>query len=197
MINIILVRHGQTKMNLRGTNSGWTDHELTEEGIAQAYKAKEKLAGLEIDKIYASPLKRALKTAEIINENFCKEIILDGDLRERSFGIWEDMTYEEICEKYPEESAEWIKDQINYCIKEGESTVQFYNRVSGFFDSLLKKYNEGTFLIVGHLGTVMIAIAHLLGFGVEAMFRFRVDNCGITKISVNDEGYAYLTHMNI
>lgn len=197
MIDIILVRHGQTAMNIKKTNSGWTDHELTDEGIAQAYKAKEKLRGLKIDKIYSSPLKRALKTAEIINENFGMEIILDGDLRERSFGIWEDMTNEEIRAKYPEESEKWKNDRMNYPIQGGESTVQFYNRVAGFFDRLLKNHKEGTFLIVGHLGTIMIAIAHLLGFGVESMFRFRIDNCGITKITVNDEGFAYLTHMNV
>jgi alpha-ribazole phosphatase len=197
VINIILVRHGQTSMNLRRTNSGWSDHELTEEGIAQAYAAKEKLADLEFDKIYASPLKRTLKTAEIINENFGKEIILDGDLRERSFGIWEDMTREEICENFPEDFAEWKNDPIDYCIKEGESSRQFFNRVSSFFDRLLKYNKEGTFLIVGHLGTIMIAIAHLLGLGVEAMYRFRVDNCSITKIVINGKGNAYLTHMNV
>jgi alpha-ribazole phosphatase len=196
VIELIFVRHGQTNMNTKGTYSGWSDSELTEKGIEQAYEAKQKLSDLKVDAIYSSPLKRALRTAEIINENFNKEIIIDGDLREHSFGEWEDLTYDEICAKFPEDAAEWQKDPINYCIKGGESTAQFYNRVSKFFDNFIEKKGEGTYLITAHLGTIMIAISHLLELGIEHMYRFRVDNCSITRILINNEGYAYLTHMN-
>lgn len=197
MIEIVLVRHGQTNMNIKGTYSGWSDSELNETGIEQACIAREKLAGEDFDIIYSSPLKRALRTAEIINENFKKEIILDKNLREHSFGNWEDLTYLEIGEKYPEEAVKWQEDPINHCISGGESTAQFYNRVAKFFDNLIENGQGNRYLIAAHLGTIMIAISHFIGLGVEGMYRFKIDNCGITKITINDEGYAYLTHMNI
>ena len=63
MLELILIRHGQTDSNKRRTYVGWTDVELNEEGIRQARNLKEKLKNLSVDKIYSSPLKRARKTA--------------------------------------------------------------------------------------------------------------------------------------
>jgi broad specificity phosphatase PhoE len=63
---IYVVRHGQTDWNLEGRFQGRIDIPLNEKGKNQAKKTKEKLEGIEFDKVFSSPLKRALETAQII-----------------------------------------------------------------------------------------------------------------------------------
>ena len=63
---IYIVRHGQTEMNNRKALQGRSDVPLNETGIAQARAAAEKLTGIRFDRVYTSPLIRAIQTAKII-----------------------------------------------------------------------------------------------------------------------------------
>lgn len=197
MLELIFVRHGETDSNKRGTFCGWTDAELNEEGMKQAEAAAQKLSGIIPDAIYSSPLTRTLKTAEIINRNYGLEIIFSDSLKERNCGKWENLTYLDISSKYPEEKMKWEKDWVNYCIDEGESAFQLYTRVNEFLKELLNKHKSGKILLVTHLGCIQAVLAGLLGLTAEGVWHFRVDNCGISRVIVNDEGYAYLTGLNI
>ncbi len=195
MLELILVRHGETDSNKKGTYLGWTDVELNEQGLRQARGARDRLEGTRVDEIYCSPLKRAVKTAEIINENLNVRLRLSDALKERNFGIWDDLTYNEIIKGFPEQHALWVSDHINYCVEGGESTIQAYGRITEFIDRLICN-RQGTFMIVTHMGCVRKIISYLLGMKIEDSWRFSVDNCGISKIIINDEKYAYLTVLN-
>ncbi len=65
-MRIYVVRHGQTEMNNRKALQGRSNYPLNEAGIAQAQKAAEELKHIAFAKVYTSPLKRAIQTAEII-----------------------------------------------------------------------------------------------------------------------------------
>ena len=84
-----IIRHGQTNWNKEGRIQGKTDIELNEEGIKQAEEAKRILKDYPIDMIVSSTLKRARKTAEIINEAKNVPIMFDKALEERGFGDFE------------------------------------------------------------------------------------------------------------
>lgn len=195
MLELIIVRHGETDSNKLGTYLGWTDRELNAEGLRQAEKARERLKSEKIDRIIASPLGRAAKTAEVINQSHGLEIVYDEDLKEKNFGVWDDLTYAEITQKYPAEHEMWLKDQLNYCVEGGESTLESYQRITRFTDRLLSRYSEGTVLIVTHLGSIRKMVAYLLGMGIEGFWRFKFDNCSITRIQVTD-GYSFLVQSN-
>ncbi|MCX7708635.1 MAG: alpha-ribazole phosphatase [Clostridia bacterium] len=196
MLQLILVRHGETDSNKNRTYLGWTDVALNDDGIRQAYEAKRKLVGIKVDAIYASPLKRAYHTAEIINEAFQLEIQLEDNLKERNFGVWDNLTLDEIKAKYQQEYDLYVQDWINYCVTDGESSIQAYNRVTSFTDQLVKRNKEGTILLVTHLGCIRKIIASMLGMTIEDSWRFKLDNGSITRLEVNDEGYAYLSLLN-
>lgn len=196
MIEFVFVRHGETESNRKGTYLGWTDIELNEKGVRQAYDAAEKLKGERFDVIYSSPLKRAGKTAEIIGKSLSSPVKYNDSLMERNFGAWDDLTHADILKNYSDEYALWVKDWKNYCMKGGESSMQAYNRVTLFIDELIYKNSRGKFLIVTHLGCIRKLIAHLLGMGIDGSWRFRIDNCGISRIEINDEKFAYLTALN-
>lgn len=195
MLELVLVRHGETDSNIKGTYLGWTDVELNETGLKQAEVVSEKLKSTKFDYIISSPLKRAKKTAEIINKYHNQEIIYNDSLKERNFGLWDDLTYKEITEKYPVECELWAKDWSNYSAPEGESSVEAHKRKIDFIDKLILDKEEGVILIVTHLGCIRKIVAHLLGMGIEGSWRFRVDNCSITKISITEK-YPVLTMLN-
>ena len=86
-MKLYLVRHGQTDWNIKKQAQGVADIELNATGIAQAEALRDRIAAedLHFDVVYASPLRRARKTAEIITNNR-PDIIYDDRLVERSYG---------------------------------------------------------------------------------------------------------------
>ena len=85
-MKLYLVRHGETDWNAKGILMGQTDIPLNDTGIQQAEALRNKIAarGLEFDAVYASPLQRTAKTAEIIAPDF--PIIFHDALKERGIG---------------------------------------------------------------------------------------------------------------
>ena len=192
MLQLILVRHGETNSNRQGVYCGWTDVELNEYGISQAERARDRLKHINFDLVVASPLKRTKKTAQIISKN----IIYDEGLKEINFGLWDNLSLKEIEEKYPDEYNVWIKNENEeFMFPKGESIKDVQKRSASIIDKIMKKQKWGNVLIVTHGGLIRNIIAYLLGMGGMGAWRFRIDNCGITKIQII-EGYAVLTELN-
>lgn len=110
MIKLVLVRHGQSMWNLENRFTGWTDVELSEQGIKEAKEAgkvlKEK--GFEFDVAYTSVLKRANDTLNyILNELGEKDIPIKRSwrLNERHYGALQGLNKDETREKYGAEQV--------------------------------------------------------------------------------------------
>jgi len=104
-MKIYLVRHGEAQDDIDSTYGGVADHRLTPRGEGQARKVAELLVGHGISRIYTSPLRRAARTAKIIEKTLDEpQIILrvvDG-LRERnSYGVLSGIRKDEACELFP------------------------------------------------------------------------------------------------
>ena len=197
MFELILVRHGETDSNIRGTYCGWTDAPLNGKGLNQARETARKLKDVKFDAVFCSPLVRAVQTAKTIVADRVCGITLTETLKEHNFGIWEDMTHAEITERYPEEAAAWEKDWMNYEIEGGESAVQGFRRISGFVDELIALHENGTILLVSHLGSIRYILVHLLGLPIDYIWRFGADNGSITRVVIPDDKYAWLKNLNI
>ena len=110
MIKLVLVRHGQSMWNLENRFTGWTDVELSEQGIKEAKEAgkvlKEK--GFSFDVAYTSVLKRANDTLEYILEELGEQDIpvkKSWRLNERHYGALQGLNKDETKEKYGEEQV--------------------------------------------------------------------------------------------
>ena len=110
MIKLILVRHGQSMWNLENRFTGWTDVELSEQGIKEAKEAgkvlKEK--GFGFDVAYTSVLKRANDTLGYILEELGEQDIpvkKSWRLNERHYGALQGLNKDETREKYGEEQV--------------------------------------------------------------------------------------------
>ncbi|MEJ7828784.1 MAG: histidine phosphatase family protein, partial [Segetibacter sp.] len=88
MLNIYLLRHGETAWNADGNRyCGRTDLPLTKKGIQQAELVYRHLKDYTFEAVYSSPLQRAYTTAKIACGD--KEVIKDDRLIEADFGEWE------------------------------------------------------------------------------------------------------------
>ena len=110
MIKLVLVRHGQSMWNLENRFTGWTDVELSEQGIKEAKEAgkvlKEK--GYGFDVAYTSVLKRANDTLGYILEELGEQDIpvkKSWRLNERHYGALQGLNKDETKEKYGEEQV--------------------------------------------------------------------------------------------
>ena len=110
MIKLVLVRHGQSMWNLENRFTGWTDVELSEQGIKEAKEAgkvlKEK--GFSFDVAYTSVLKRANDTLGYILEELGEQDIpvkKSWRLNERHYGALQGLNKDETREKYGEEQV--------------------------------------------------------------------------------------------
>jgi 2,3-bisphosphoglycerate-dependent phosphoglycerate mutase len=107
---LVLVRHGQSAWNLENRFTGWTDVDLTEQGIAEAKEGGRLLkeAGYEFDVAYTSVLKRAIKTLWIIQEEMGLEwlpVVRAWQLNERHYGALQGLNKAETAKEYGEEQV--------------------------------------------------------------------------------------------
>lgn len=196
MLELILIRHGETAGNLRLTALGTTDLPLTERGKRQAHSLGRVFALQKPEAVYTSPLIRAMETAEAIvrPHNMTAEPLLD--LCERRFGIWENLLVDEIRTRYEEEYAAWQEDLMDYVIPLGESARECYDRNSRLVEELLHRHSEGTVILVTHLGCIRNILAHLLGMGIEGAWRFQAHTGSICRVQIDENGHGVLTSLN-
>lgn len=141
---IYFVRHGETEYNVLNLMQGHKDIPLNENGIHQAKIARDELKDLKIDEIYSSPLIRAYKTAEIINEYHNIPIKTDDRIKEFYAGRVEGTKISE----WDEETREkFFANPENYG---AETWEQFYNRVVSFYKEI--ENAEKNILVVAHNG---------------------------------------------
>ena len=187
MAELILIRHGKTAGNLLGRYIGSrTDEPLCDEG-------REELAGKqlpEVERLYVSPMKRCVETAEILWPGFDqKKMQKVTDLRECDFGDFENKNYKELSGNGDYQA--WIDSNGTLPFPNGESMDAFKSRcleafariveeVSGAEQEWIASGKTGIFRagIVVHGGTIM-AILEQYGYPKAAYFDYQVKNgCG-------------------
>ncbi len=183
MTEIYIVRHGETESNTRASCIGHKDVMLNENGRKQVAELVRRLADVEFDAVYVSPLTRAVDTAAPLKKK--APMTMSYGLIERDFGLWDDMPFDEINAKYPDEYRQWRENWIDYQIPGGESSQMVQDRINETLDKILAENDGKRVLIVTHLGASRHIISHLLGLTTEESWRFTLDNAKIAVIEAN------------
>lgn len=110
-MKLVLVRHGQSEWNKLNLFTGWTDVELSEQGILEAKDCGKTLLkeGFDFDICYTSYLKRAIDTLNIVLKEMDREwlpVIKTYKLNERHYGALQGLNKSETAEKYGEEQVQ-------------------------------------------------------------------------------------------
>jgi len=137
--------------------------------------------------VYCSDLSRAIKSAEIIAEPHSLDPIVGPALRERNFGIWEGMSFDEIKEKYPYEFDAWASNPLKFSPMGGESTSEVRDRVIQILDRILNDHDGENIVIVSHGGVNRIILCHFLRISLENIFRIEQDYGALNIIEFSDK----------
>ncbi len=167
---IYFVRHGQTEWNNIGRIQGHIDIELNKQGIEQALIVKEKLKDVKFDKVFSSPLTRAVQTAQIICDN---EVVVDERLKERYNGELEGKFKDEI-KVYPDFND---PNETRCGI---ESITSFRNRIKDFIDEMVTKYKGQNILVATHAGICIYVRCYFEGEPKDNNYEnYKLKNCEV------------------
>jgi len=193
---VLLIRHGETNWNILGKFQGCTDIDLAEEGIKQAKLLKNRLKG-DFDYIYASPLSRALKTANILAAHTNKEVMIAPEITEINFGEWEGLTIHEIAEKYPEVFKAWRTDKTESYICGGDSSIHnASNRATKCILDIVSEHKGKKIVIVAHGGIIKAGLIGILEWDMTMYHKMALGNTCINTLTFNDELKPMLVGLN-
>jgi len=125
---LYLVRHAETEWSLSGRHTGLTDVPLTQRGETTARQLGERLGGMTFDKVYTSPLRRAIRTCELTG--FGSRAEISADLVEWNYGLYEGRVTADILADRPD----W--DLFRDGCPEGESPADVARRATRFLRRL-------------------------------------------------------------
>lgn len=184
---LILVRHGQTDWNVNGRYMGWTDEALNEEGLRQAERLAQRIDQWPISAVFSSPLRRAVKTAEIAAGPHSIAVQTIEELGEMRIGAWEGMYAGDIAARYPELWKTWRTNPGDFRMPGGESLGEVRRRAIGAFDRIMDTSEGKMVLAVTHDVVVRLLVAHCLGVSADIYRRLEVGNASITVIERDGE----------
>jgi 2,3-bisphosphoglycerate-dependent phosphoglycerate mutase len=161
---LLLIRHGETAWNAEHRVQGHLDIPLSPLGVLQSARLAECLANEPIDAVYSSGQSRAWLTAAPLAARLGLEVIAEPRLRERSFGIFEGLTLDEIAERYPPEFKKWRERDPAWRPEGGESGQQLIDRVLSAVSDIGVNHPSQTVVLVSHGGVldVLYRAARLL-----------------------------------
>ena len=193
MIKVYIIRHGETDGNKNGVLQGWTDEPLNDKGRELVVKTAETLANIKFDKVFSSPLCRAVETAEIIlkyNNNPHPQIIHDDRIKEISFGGWEGLGISSDNFNIPSDDFDmFYKNPFMFCnAQNGESCKQVCERTAKFYHELINEPDNDnkTLLIITH-GFACRALLQQVYTNKEDFWHGQVPpNCSVNIVEIND-----------
>ncbi|MRW91805.1 histidine phosphatase family protein [Duganella sp. FT80W] len=189
---ILLIRHGETAWNAVRRLQGHIDIPLNEEGERQAAALGRALAGEQLDAIVSSDLQRAMQTAKAVAAQH-KGLALrtDPQLRERAYGVFEGMLYNDIEDEYPADFALWQARDVDAVMPHGErmaeSFRQFYDRAIAALHDVAVRHVGQTVAVVAHGGVLECAYRAARGIQLDSPRDFQVKNASINRFDVTDD----------
>lgn len=155
MLELWMVRHGETDWNIEGKVQGWTDIPLNDTGLSQAEKLANYISGVPFQAVISSDLARARRTATILNTEIGAAFSVNSLLRERCFGSAEGMLRTDMFKLYPDGAPD------------AESEAEIALRAQKFLAEISALFDSGRILCVSHGGFIRALLA-FLGHTVES-----------------------------
>ncbi len=178
------IRHGESSYNAEGRIQGQSDVPLSQLGRRQSEAVAAALAELPIEALYASPLRRAMQTAEPVAAALGLEIQTDRRLIEVHAGVFQDKLRSELQQQYPEEMARWRSGDPDFPLPGGETRRHLMQRGCEAFRQIARS-DHGRAVVVTHGGLLAAALKALLEIPAQR-HPFVLHNGSISQLDVTD-----------
>ena len=183
MLEIYMVRHGQTLFNQKDLVQGWCDSPLSENGLSQAKALAKNMQMIDFTLAYSSPSERAMDTCETIIDGRIP-IHRDKRLKEMNFGYLEGDKNATLRIGKPDDFEELLK--VGWVDEGGENEAMVLCRIASFFEELTSQYHQETILLTSHGMWIDRALKYMMK---EQYSFYRIENCSVSKVIFDDGKY--------
>lgn len=200
MVELYLIRHAEAMGNVQEFFQGSLDVDISPKGYRQLEELKERFKNIKLDKIYTSPLIRAVKTARMVNYYHHLDLIRNPKIIEINGGDFEGKTWIDLPNLYPEQYHNWKKNQIDFQAPNGESMRDVYNRMVSAMNEIIEENlnpnKDVTIAVISHGCAIKNYQCYLNHADISYMSNLTwADNSSVSKIifnSVMDWDIKYL-----
>ena len=186
---ICFIRHGETDWNAEKRIQGQLDIPLNEIGRAQALAMASYAAHFDFATVYSSDLNRAKQTAEALIEGRGLKVKALPQLRERHYGIFQNMTKDDASALYPEAYGHYEARDMDYDFDTGESLRTFSQRVTQVVDWLAQQHTKHTIAVVAHAGVLDVLYRKATGRLLHTARDFVIPNCALNWFHIDGQGW--------
>ena len=193
---LYLIRHGEVA-NAFGKKvyNGQFDVDLSSNGCKQMEDVAGFLSDKPVRAVYSSDLKRTVIGARMIADKHNLKAVQKKYLREKDFGRWEGLAYDQVAERYPDEWQAWLADPVISRQAGGETFIEVEKRVIPEMEKIISCHRGEEIVVLAHGGVNRIVLCHALGLDLRYIFRIEQ---GYAAINIIDffEDTAYVKLMN-
>ena len=189
MSQLVFVRHGQTDANRNGVLLGRLDPPLNDAGREQAAVVAARVALLAPARIVASPLVRAMETAEIVGVACGLSVGVDARLIEVDYGEYDGLPLAEL----PSDLVWKWRNDAEFAPPGGESLASVGKRMGEYTSEVLDSLAEGPMVAVSHVSPIKAAVLWALALPDLYAWRLRLDNASVTRLAPGPDGPVLLS----
>jgi probable phosphoglycerate mutase len=189
MAHLTLIRHGETDSNRVHRFQGQMDVPLNANGLLQAERLGERLAGEHFEVGVVSDLSRARATAAPIAQRLNLAMWPDARWREQAFGVFEGLEVGDVLDQYADLWTQWVRHDADFVLPGGgESVRDFHARVWSALDTLAAAHVGQRVLVVTHGGVLDMVWRTVRGQSLSSARQCAIPNAGINRLHWHSPG---------
>lgn len=187
MTQILLIRHAVNDvMKAKKLAGRMPGVHLNDEGRQQAEAVAERLRGMEIKAIYASPLERTLETAEPLARALSVEVYTHADLAEVEYGEWTDQPLEALSKLDAWKVVQIYPSGMRF--PGGETMRGMQARVVNALEAIAADHPRDIVAVFSHADVIKAALAHYLGVHLDLFQRISIDPASVSVVALSTYG---------
>ena len=185
---ILLIRHCEATGNTDGVFQGRIDTDISPNGAKQLELLALRCRNMKIDAVVSSPLLRAVRTAEAVNQYHRLPLETEPLLAEIDAGEFEGVKWEELPLRFPEATRQWYEEPWNFQAPGGESMRQVYDRVWKGILQVVEKHRGHTICVTSHGFAIRNLLCRAKGLPIERIGEIQwMDNTAISILEFSGE----------
>jgi probable phosphoglycerate mutase len=189
-LTVLLIRHGDTDAIGRYLAGRAPGVHLSEAGRGQAARLPGRLARHDLRAVYASPLERAVETAEPLARERRLDLRRSETFTEVDFGAWTGLSFEAL-----QERSEWQRfntDRALAAIPGGERVTDMQARAVAGVEGLRTQHPRTTVAVVTHAEIIRSVVLHYLGVSLDYFQRIEISPASVTTLDITDAGPRFV-----
>jgi len=184
---IYLIRHGLTESNKKKIYAGWNVESLCKEGVSALLEIGRKILEFKIEKIFSSPIRRAVQTAEVINSFLNTTVEIEENFKEMKMGPWEGLSENEVAKRFPKEWEIWNSNPSKLKIDGRETLKGLQLRALKAIKKISNDSGASRILAVTHVAIIRVLIIYYNNLSMDNYRKIAVPNDAVYLLDIKGQ----------